>query len=109
MSQFLEDVGDRKAFVAWLGALVAAALALGLAIPVAFASLIERAPSRRSEVSLCAESSSCISCTARCTYVDLTTTMNGIVRRCARQSARSSPACLEQDNIEPLFVFAVRT
>jgi len=52
MSQFLEDVGDRKAFVAWLGVLVAAALALGLAIPVAFASLIERAPSLSSFLSV---------------------------------------------------------
>ena len=52
MGQFWEDVGNRKGFVAVLGVLVLAALALGLVVPVAFATLIENVPSLSSFLSV---------------------------------------------------------
>ena len=52
MNQFLEDVGNRKAFVAGLVALVGAALALGLAVPFGFATLTEKLPSLSSFLSV---------------------------------------------------------
>lgn len=52
MSQFLEDVGRGKAFVAWLMALVGVALVLGSVVPVAFAYLTEKIPSLSSFLSV---------------------------------------------------------
>jgi sterol desaturase/sphingolipid hydroxylase (fatty acid hydroxylase superfamily) len=44
MSLFLEDVRQRKGFVAWLASLTIAALSLGIAFPFVFAGLAEMVP-----------------------------------------------------------------
>ena len=44
MEKFLEDLGHRKAFAAWLTGLTVLALALGTSMPLAFAKLAENVP-----------------------------------------------------------------